>query len=449
MPRLLGNVLRFPLHTARAARKCPRLAALLVALLLITSAAAGLWGYAVYQWRAAQAAIKADRPAEARERLNRCLRVWPRNPEVHFLAARAARLTGDFVATEAHLNRCIELQNGATEPVQFEFLLMRVQAGEIDDNRGPISVLFNAVQNGYPEPDVILDTIARTYLLRLRYRPAFECLNYWIELQPENPKPYHLRGWTQERINNPKAAKADYERALELNPDMALARLGLAEMLLHDKQAPDALPHLERLHRQSPDDPRVQARMGICLFLQGRAEEARRLMEAAVTGLPNDSPLLIALANLNLQDGRGAEAELWARKVIADDPADTEALFVLISALQLQGRVEDATALLAELERKRVIVDRINALLRDVADSPNAKADDYAELARFLFQIGRDKLGVYWGERALERDSTNQPAHRALAEYYERTGVPLKAAVHRRQIREAPSPLSDPAVKRP
>ena len=63
------------------------------------------------------------RPAEAQDRLKFCLRVWPRSPDVHLLAARAARLTGNMPDAEAHLNRCIELQDGATEGVQLEFLL--------------------------------------------------------------------------------------------------------------------------------------------------------------------------------------------------------------------------------------------------------------------------------------------------------------------------------------
>ena len=136
--------------------------------------------------------------------------------------------------------------------------------------------------------------------------------------------------------------------------------------------------------------------MGMCRFLQGRTDEARRLMEAAVVHLPKDPALLVALANLDLQEGRAAEAERRLRAVLEADPSDTEALFVLASALQFQGRTEEAAAVLADYERKRAIVDRINDLLKDKADSPTATADDYAEIGHLFFEIGRDKFGVYW-----------------------------------------------------
>ena len=58
-----------------------------------------------------------------------------------------------------------------------------------------------------------------------------------------------------ERLNNHKGAMDDYHRALELDPDLLPVRLRVAEMLLEDKQAPEALPHLERLMPAGPGRP--------------------------------------------------------------------------------------------------------------------------------------------------------------------------------------------------
>lgn len=433
MRRALGKVLSLPGRTWSAVRRRPRLP-LLFALLLAAGAAVGVWRYAVRQWGAAQLALKQDRPEEARDRLAFCLRVWPWSFDVHLLAARAARLTGDLAGAETHLNRCLALADGEAERerVQLEFLLVRVQGGEFDELA---PVLFDLVEKGHPETPTILFTMARAYLLHTRYKPASACLSRWIEAEPDNPKPFQWRGWTLERLGNEKGARADYLKALELDPDLLPVRLRLVEMMLEDKQVPDALPHLEWLIRQAPDDPRVQARLGMARFHQGRGDEARRLMEAAAPHLPNDPALNVTLANLDVQDGRGADAERRLRAVIAADASDTEALFVLAAALRLQNRTEEAAAVLADYEKKRRTVERINALLKEAADSPKATAGEYAEIGKLFLQIGRNKFGVYWLERALEMDSTFQPAHRALAEHYEQKGEAAKAAVHRRQLR--------------
>ena len=118
------------------------------------------------------------------------------------------------------------------------------------------------------------------------------------------------------------------------------------------------------------------------------------------------------------------------RTVLETDSSDTEALFVLSGVLQVQNRTEEAARVLAEFQRKRQIVERINALLKDV-DSAKSRADDCAEVGQLFFQIGRDSFGVYWLEQALERDPNNQTAHRALAEFYERKGDAGKAKMHR------------------
>jgi tetratricopeptide (TPR) repeat protein len=435
MLRVLGRGLRIPGRAWSAVRRRPRLA-LVSILVLLAGSGVGLWRYAVHQWRAAGADLKEERLADARGRLDFCLTVWPRSPDVHLLAARAARLSGDLDTAEAHLNRCLRLQDGASEAVQLEFLLLRVQTGELEE---VAPALIDTVENGHPDAPAILHTLARAYMHRLRYQMAWSCLTRCIEIKPDDAKAYHWRGWVLERLNNHKAATEDYHRALELDPDLVPVRLRVAEMLIEDKQAPEALPHLERLYQQVPDNPQVRARLGMCRLLQGRMEEARRLMEAAVVHMPHDPALLVSLANLELQEGRGVEAERWLRAVLQEEPSDTEALYVLASALQLQGRTEESAAVLSEHERKKQLVERVNTLLTTVADSPTAGADDYAETGRLLLEIGRDKNGLYWLDRALERDPGNQQAHRALAAYHGRKGDAARAAFHRRSVRE-PAP---------
>lgn len=444
MLRALGRMIQLPRHTFAAVRRRPLLA-LFTTFIVVGGVGVGVWRYALHQWQAAQAALKAERPAEARDRLRFCLRVWPRSPDVHLLAARSARVVGDFAAAEAHLNRCIELEDGASEGVQLEFLLMRVQTGELDGDHSPLPALFDAVQKGHSESALILDTIAQAYIKRLRYKPAYACLNLWVEVQPDAARPYQWRGLVRERLNNHKGAMEDYLRALERDPDLLPVRVRVAEMLLEDKQAPEALPHLERLMRQAPDDPRVQARMGMCRYLQGRSDEARRLMEGAAPHLPKDPALHVALANLDLQEGRATQAEERLRFLLEAEPSDTEALFVLASALRFQNRTKEAGDVLKEYERKRDIINRINDLLKDKADSPLATARDYAEIGQLFFEISNERFGLYWSKRALEKDEGNQAAHRALAAHYEKKGDAETAAAHRRQIRVEPPTVPKPA----
>src|SRR5262245_43605729 len=127
--RSAGRGLTWPL---RAARRRPLIALLAVDLLLILAALATFW-FAQHQLDAALADLEGNRPADARDRLPLCRLVWPRDVEVHRVSARAARMSGDMREAEALLKKCLKFHNGATQAVQLEFLLLRVQTGDVDE----------------------------------------------------------------------------------------------------------------------------------------------------------------------------------------------------------------------------------------------------------------------------------------------------------------------------
>src|SRR5579875_1188325 len=112
-------------------RRLWRTAGLLLLLLLGT--AAGGYGYALRQWQAAQIALEEGHLPEASSHLQFCLLVWPRSVAVHLLAARVARMRGEFAQAEAHLHRCLKLSTQGTANIELEFLLLRVQGGEVDE----------------------------------------------------------------------------------------------------------------------------------------------------------------------------------------------------------------------------------------------------------------------------------------------------------------------------
>lgn len=417
----------------------------------IAAAGMGVYYYAHRQWHDAQLAVKEGRYKEAQQNLRHCLFFWPHDPQVHLLAARAYRLTGDFENAENHLNQCLKIQRGASDEVQLEFMLMRVQRGEVDEVAPSLMAL---VDNQHPESGMILETCAGAYMYNHRYRPALKCLNRWIQETPDAARAYQWRGWVYEQMNARADAMKEYKRALELDPEFVQVRLRLAEMLLNEKEPLEALPHLERLRKKYPDRADVLARLGQCRFLQGYNEEARELLTKAVEGLPEDPQLLLHLGKLELQDSHPVEAEKWLRRANKADPGDTECLYTLISALQLQGRKKDAAEMLDHYKKTKQLLEYVNKLLRDEVDTPSHDAQTVYEIGSKLLEIGQARVGLYWLHQALNRDPSHQPTHKLLAEYYDKQKEPQKAAQHRRQLHEPTGkssgesrPAADPQIE--
>jgi tetratricopeptide (TPR) repeat protein len=393
--------------------------------------------YAHHKWRSAQTAVKEGRLDEARRSLRVCLFFWPNSVEVNVLAARAARLGGDFDGAESYLNRCPK-----TAAVEVEYLLMRVQRGEVDE---VAPVLWRCVEDKNPESVLILRTLSAAYIHNLRFDRAFPCLERWIKEAPFDAEAYYWRASVRERMSNFDDALLDYRTAVEVDPDHSWARLKYAELYL-DKSNPEAAaPHLELLHEQFPDRAQVTARLGQCRYLQGRLAEARQLLEPAVERLPNDPALLVCLAKLELQEKHPKKAEEWLRRVLKIDPTDIEARYQLVKALGLQGRDREAKEALVEFEKDRLLLKRASELLTKGTDRSSSTADELYDIGSVFLRSGQLRLAEYWLIRALERDPNHLPAHKAVAELYEKKGEPDKADAHRRFVqgtekKELPAP---------
>ena len=402
-------------------------------LSVILLAASSFYGWAVYSWRQAGVDADAQRFEASGRRLDFCRRVWPKDPALLLLSAKTSRKMGDYAAAEGYLNRYFALRTESRDAGQLEFLLLRIETGD-EEAADPLFVL---VDQGHAQSTEILEAISMSYMKRLRYQAANACLSKWIELFPEEALPYDWRGWIYERTSTPALAHRDYEKALELDPGRMLVRLRLVELCLDEKKVPEVLPHLDYLVAQAPDRVEVKARVGMLRFLEGRSQEARQILEAVEPQLAaNDVAPVVYLARLDVQEGKGIDAERRLRRVIALDSTETEARFVLISALRLQGREAEALAVQQEQEKLNERNIRVNYLLRDRADKADATLDEWFEIGTIFMEMRMEPRGVYWLDKLLVRDPDHQGAHRELMNHYERKGDAAAAAAHRRMLRD-------------
>ncbi len=350
--------------------------------------------------------------------------LWPISHGNQLALATACRRNQDYSEAEKHLNQCLKLEGGANEDVQIEFLLMRTATGEVDESSWH---LMGYVDQNHPRSYEIMEAITGAYLRRLKYGPAYALLNRMVELAPEKALSYFWRGWVLERMDNPGEAKTNYLLAMERDPSLVQVKLRLGEILLEDNRPEEAVPYLESLYTDFPGRADVQARLGQLRFLQGRWSQARELLESALPRLENDPSLLIHLARLDLQEDRPVEAEVFLRRILKNDPTDTEAQFSLVASLQSQGRVPEAKMALDEYKIKKKNLEMANNMLKDEAQHPSKSAQTAYEIGKVLLEIGRTSLGTYWLDQALLRDPTHAPSKALLDKQNSLKKVPPKS----------------------
>ena len=167
-------------------------------------------------------------------------------------------------------------------------------------------------------------------------------------------------------------ARAAYEKALALQPDLAEASNDLGALLAQSGDLDGAIVRFRAALAATPDYPDALNNLGYALLLTGHNAEARALYEKALALQP-DFPE--ALNNLGLLFGRGGDmerAERYFRDALNRRPAYSEAANNLALVLVSRGQADAAIALMS-----------------DTLKSAPGYVPGYLTLARIYASVGR------------------------------------------------------------
>jgi Tfp pilus assembly protein PilF/peroxiredoxin len=224
--------------------------------------------------------------------------------------------------------------------------------------------------------------------------PAAFAFEHAVQGRPTASVLYRL-GSLLGKAGETAKARAAYEQALVLQPDLPEASNDLGALLAEGGDLEGAIARFRAALAAAPDYPDALNNLGYALLLTGRPEEARGLYEKALAIQP-DFPE--ARNNLGLILGRegnldGAEAEF--RRALAAREGYAEAANNLALVLANRGRADEAVAMLQRFLEAN-----------PTSDSP------YLTLAKVYLATGRTRDGLATLERLLER----RPGHPAALE---------------------------------
>jgi tetratricopeptide (TPR) repeat protein len=209
-----------------------------------------------------------------------------------------------------------------------------------------------------------------------------------------------------------QAAREAFEKALQLDPNLAQARVNLALVLaqagelvpageqldraillqgdtraaayshylrakiwLAQKQNDKALAELESAVKLRPDYAQAWSDLGGVLRLQGDTKGAQEALEKAVALDLNDATAQYRLGVQCLENSEPHRAVAYFRKALHDDPEDHAILYNLALALRRDGQDELATRVdqkLSELAGKKNQVAASGLAVGDLVDAGRA-----------------------------------------------------------------------------
>jgi tetratricopeptide (TPR) repeat protein len=380
-------------------------------------AALALCGYRAYRaadaaghYRAAQAAAAQDDQAAARGQLTACLAEWPDDGEINFQMARAARRDGDYATARRFLTRAAALgwEPGA---IEMEKTLLAAQTGEFHRTEDRI---LSWARLGTDEQDLFLEVLIPNYLLRHDLAKALDLLTAWTEREPRNVRALMWLVDACERLQLIDRATDAARAAVAAAPDRADVRARCGLLLLEFNQVVEARPHLERAVEL---DPQVRAaRLGLarCLHALGETPSAVRLLDDLLATRSDDPEVLAVRGRVALQANRPSEAVRYLKRALERAPSETEVLNNLAIALNALGQKEEAKTYLDRFEAARKDLDELTRTTKAVAKDPR-NPDLRYRAGMLLLRNGHTEGGVRWIQSALAENPAHEPSRKALA----------------------------------
>jgi tetratricopeptide (TPR) repeat protein len=409
-----------------------RLRARSVAILLVLAVAGGAYfaydGYRMIRLsRTVRQALAARRIEEARKPLRHWLAIRPGSGEAFYYKAWAAMAADQPGEAAAAIERAGKL---GFDPALLDCLRAIGQSrSERFTEAEP--VLEQAFRKQFEPQDMIAKELARIYLASYRLEKAAGPIERWKKLAPEDPEPYV---WSNEVLaradSEPANLILNYRAALERNPKLDKARLGLAQQLSKARRFDEAEQEFLTYLKSNPNDSTAQLGLGRNAFQQGDLDVARRYFESAVKANPRQADALKELSQIDIRLGRFQQACEALERLTRIDPFDQDAHYSYGQALRLAGDNQRAQVELETAARLRKetneIVDLKHALLKDPND-----LNACFRVTKWLFDHGHLNEGLSWTKEILRREPRHVPTHRLLAEYYEKNGDVGLANFHR------------------
>jgi predicted Zn-dependent protease len=397
------------------------------AILIVALVFLAAHGWAYLHFRAAQRAGARRDFAAARAHADACAKVWFHDPDVRLLRVRNARRAGDLNRAD-DLLRASRRDGELTDALGLESKLLTAQRGElhrVEDS------LLGAVRDGHKDSALILEVLTPAYYHTYQLVIAQECVNRWLECEPETAAAWLWRARIYERLRDRTETIVSLGRVVELDPDNDEARLALARHLTDSRQPQSAMEQFVYLRARLGDVPAVLAGLAQCYVELNRPDEARVLLDRLLADDPHNGRLLHARGRLVWASESAAAAEPWFRRAAAALPYERDIIYSLFQCVEQLGKRDEARDLLARLNKIDADRKRMRELTLAVANSPHDPELRYQAGLVFL-RNGQEYEGVRWLQSALAEAPSHAPTHQALADYYARTGNRDTADRHRR-----------------
>ena len=230
------------------------------------------------------------------------------------------------------------MMSGAGVLVVFGLLAMKQSAVWADSES-----LFAHAAALYPQAHIAQNNLGNAYRRQGRNDEAVAAFRRALDIRP-HVKTLSNLGATLRRMGKIAEAERTYERALVLDPESAIAHVGLGLVYAESGRPEDALREYERALTLDPQFAAVYINIGALLQSQGKLDEAAAAFARGIIIDPTLSDAHYNLGVVLMKQGKTAEAIVAYGRAVETDPQSVAARLNLGILLNNTGQRDEAIA---------------------------------------------------------------------------------------------------------
>lgn len=285
--------------------------------------------------------------------------------------------------------------------------LSMIGNGQIDNGVAELEAVYSK-QPGQPQAPTAL---VQLYLQSGQGPKAIPVAEHLVKLDPRNAMFHNLLGMAQAQAGNAKAARAAFEKALQVDGSLVLAKLNLARVEIAARDYATASNRLNQMLLANPKNAEAYNELAVIAERKGQLPDAQRWLEKARdAGGPQDRRWDFELMEFHLRYGRPTLALDAARSAIGKAPDDPRALMAYARAQLANGDASSA-----------------RNTLNNAARFAGYNAPGLVDIAQLQLAANNTAGAAYSLDKALSGDAGFLPAQALMAVVELRQGEAAKA----------------------
>jgi putative PEP-CTERM system TPR-repeat lipoprotein len=268
--------------------------------------------------------LKQKNYALALETLEGALPLAPNDSQLMALLGTANMAQRQFDKAHAFMQKAAELQPAAAA-IRTQLAVSHLFAGDTDKGVAELEAAVE-LDPGFTRADYLLTIL---HLREQRFEDVLQTATHLQQNQPDNPIPINLSGAVHEGLGDTTAARADYERAIALQPSYATAQLNLARMDIADANLESAEQRFRAVLENNANNLHALSSLAQIAEAGGDQSEAVRLLEQARNAHPTAHAPRLVLARHYLSVGNNRAAVQAATEAQTLAPRDAATLLLV------------------------------------------------------------------------------------------------------------------------